>query len=310
MDLATFCGLYLDYSMTRFQPKVYNDKKSACIRFMKEAGPNIPVSDITPAMAEKFLTDQKLTRTSHASNKDRKNLMAMWNKGMKIWGVRSNPFQMTDKFPHDREPQYTPPPEDILKILMAATRKERVFLDCYLQTGARRSEIFRWTWTDDVNLEKREYRLGTRKTRDGSMSYEYFPMSEELYKSLRWWWENRTIKDSAYVFTDDQPGPHYGEPYRERRRFMRGLCERAGVKPFGFHSLRRFVASVLADNMKSTNSIRRFLRHKNVHTTELYIQNINNDLKDMAEALSTKNLCPNLEILKKVAGDDNQDSID
>jgi len=122
------------------------------------------------------------------------------------------------------------------------------------------------------------------------MQYEWFPMSDDLYESLQWWWKNRTIKESPYVFVDDQRGPHYGKPYTTRRRFLPGLCERAGVKPFGFHALRRFVASILADSGKSTNAIRRVLRHKNVRTTELYIQNINNDLKETMGALSYEKL--------------------
>jgi len=71
---------------------------------------------------------------------------------------------------------------------------------------------------------------------------------------------------------------------------MAGLCKRAKVRPFGFHALRRFVASILADSGKSTNAIRRVLRHKNVSTTELYIQNVNNDLKETMGALSFEKL--------------------
>lgn len=67
---------------------------------------------------------------------------------------------------------------------------------------------------------------------------------------------------------------------------MRGLCKRAGIKSFGFHALRRFVASVLADSGKSTNTIKRVLRHKNLRTTEIYIHNINNDLKDALDGLN------------------------
>ena len=46
------------------------------------------------------------------------------------------------------------------------------------------------------------------------------------------------------------------------------------------------MASILADSGKSTNAIRRVLRHKNVGTTELYIQNVNNDLKETMGSLS------------------------
>ena len=180
---------------------------------------------------------------------------------------------------------------DILKILQAATREERVFLQAYLQTGARRSEIFRWTWNDDVNFEKREVRLGTRKTRDGSMEHEWLPMSDELHGELWWWWEHRTLKDSPYVFpsTSRRPGHHFGGVYVERRWFLKTLCKRAGVKPFGFHALRRYVASLLADTHKiSAKTIQRILRHKNVTTTERYIQNINHDLGATMNLLTIK----------------------
>ena len=286
-DLLSFCAKYLDYA-SRYRPKVYAEKQSVCKRILREWGPETIVEDITDEMVECYLAQQKKSRSSNAANRDRKNLLAMWGKGVKTYGINRNIFAGTEKFPHDRKPQYTPSVNDVLILLEAATKKERIFLDAYLQTGARRSEIFRWTWNDDINLKRREYRLGTRKTRDGSMEHEWFPMSDDLFESLSWWWKNRTFKKSPYVFTDDQPGPHYGKRYSERRRFMRGLCKRAGIKPFGFHALRRFVASVLADSGRSTNTIRRVLRHKNVSTTERYIQNINDDLKETMQALSFK----------------------
>ena len=211
--------------------------------------------------------------------------MSLWNWGTKFCGFVGNPIQIIEKFPHTRLFQYTPPTKDVLKLLAAATRKERVFLYSYIYTGARRSEIYRWTWVDDINFEKRAYRLGTRKTKDGSMQYEWFPIPDELHDELWWWWNNRTIEDSPYVFTDDQEGPHYGKRYKERRRFMAGLCKRAGIKSFGFHALRRFFASRLADRGKSTNTIRRMLRHKNVSTTERYIQNINDDLHGVTNGI-------------------------
>jgi hypothetical protein len=67
---------------------------------------------------------------------------------------------------------------------------------------------------------------------------------------------------------------------------MPGLCRRAKLKQFSFHALRRFVASILADSGKATNAIRRVLRHKNVSTTERYIQNVNNGMQETMDALS------------------------
>ena len=191
MALLTLCNKYLDYA-SKFQPKVYDEKNSVCKRIIKAWGKNFPVSEITAEMAEIYLREQKNKRSANASNKDRKNLKAMWNKA-KVYGIKYNPFDETEKYAHDTGPQYTPPIEDVLRLLAVAKRQERIFLDCYLQTGARRSEIFRMLWTD-VDFDRRTVRLGTRKTKDGSMSYRTIEMSDDLYETLWWQWQNRKFK--------------------------------------------------------------------------------------------------------------------
>jgi integrase len=272
-----FFEKYLDFCELRYTRKVFKEKKSLCERLTVLWGA-VFAEDVTPAMVNAYLQDIARTKSANRHNKDRKNLLAMWSWGVKILDLPSNPVAKCSKLPHDRAPQYTPPTEDILKVLMAANREERIFLNCYLQTGARRSEIFRWTW-DDINFDRREVRLGTRKTRDGSMSYEWLPMNEELYDELWSWWNSRPIKDTPYVFVSTS-NRHYGVPFTTRRQFMRGLCKRAGVKEFGFHALRRYCASYLADTCKiSAKTIQRILRHKNLATTERYVHNINTDLE-------------------------------
>ena len=117
-----------------------------------------------------------------------------------------------------------------------------------------------------MNFEKREIRLRNRKTRDGSLEGEWLPMNDDLYREMNWLWNNRPFKENLQVFVDTNPGQHHGKPYKVRRRF---------------------VASMLADKHKqSSKTVQRFLRHKHVRTTELYIQNINNDLKSVVELLN------------------------
>jgi integrase len=290
MDFFTFSNKYLDHALLRFTKKVFEEKRLLCRRLIRWWG-HPYLDEINAEVINEYLSEQAQTRSPNAYNKDRKNLLAMWNWGQKILGLQSNPVAPIDKLPHDRAPQYTPPTQDILKVLAAARPDEKVFLQAYLHTGARRSEIFRWNWYEDINFERREIRLGTRKTRDGSMEYEWLPMSDELHDALWWWWNNRTLKDSPYVFpsTVKAPGSHYGGQYVERRWFMRTLCKRAGVRYFAFHALRRYVASVLADTHKvSAKTIQRILRHKKVTTTERYIQNINQDLAGVMNLLGEK----------------------
>ncbi|MDA3897181.1 MAG: tyrosine-type recombinase/integrase [Desulfobacteraceae bacterium] len=295
MDLMTFCTRYLDYA-NRFTEKVYKEKKALCRRILNTWGPDKPVCEIDSGMIQLYLDHHAKIRSANASNKDRKNLLAQWCYGQKFLKFPHNPVAVTYKRAHDPKLQYTPWTKDILKLLACTTRKESVLIVAYLQTAARKSEIFRWTWLDDINFDKKEYRLGTRKTKDGSMEYEYFPMSDDLYDSLSWWWENRTIKDSPYVFPNEKKGRYYGKPHVDHRKFLKRLCERAQIKPFGYHALRRYVASVLADTHKvSSKAIQRILRHKKVSTTERYIGNINNDLKSTLNLLSN-----NIQLIDKI----------
>jgi integrase len=287
MDLETFFNKYLDYAKLHFVDKTYKNKQRLCRRLLKHSG-NISVQGVTTALLDDYLTSQALTRSRAGFNEDYKHIRSMWSWGTDFLEFSANPALKLRRIPQDRAPQYTPSTEDILKVMAAATREELVFLNCYLQTGARRSEIFRWTWVEDINFDKREVRLTSKKTKDGSSDSQWLPMNDDLYDELWWWWKNRPIKNTPYVFVSTC-NRHYGKPFTTRRRFMKGLCKRAGVTPFEFHALRRYVASVLADTHKvSAKRIQRILRHKSVTTTERYIQNINQDLAGTLNLLSGK----------------------
>lgn len=188
-------------------------------------------------------------------------------------------------------PRNTSPPEkDVIRMLEVATPEEKVFLLAYLDTGARRNEIFRWTWADDVNFEKRQVWLGTRKTRDGSMKYVWMHMTVTLFNGLHWWYHNRpeSVKDSPYVFVNTHGGPTHGQPFTFRRWFLKRICESAGVKPFGYHAIRRYAASILADKFKAPMPmVQRFLRHEHLSTTDLYVGNIHSDLAIAMEQMSS-----------------------
>ena len=126
------------------------------------------------------------------------------------------------------------------------------------------------------------------------MEYEWIPMTNEFFESLWWWWNNRQDAGSPFVFPEyycpDEKGNNWKGEQRGNR-WLRNLCKRAGVRPFGFHSLRRYVASALADLHKvSAKRIQRVLRHKNLATTERYIRDLNQDIKQTLELLSTRKI--------------------
>jgi integrase len=67
---------------------------------------------------------------------------------------------------------------------------------------------------------------------------------------------------------------YYGQPFKYRLHFMQRLCEKAGVKPFGFHAIRHLSASLMYDMGELTSSIQYTLRHQSAKTTDLYLRSL------------------------------------
>ncbi len=285
---STLYNEYLDYSKLRHGHDTFIEKRSLGKRFLAFLGSDPPVDRITPHHVNEFLMSTAEEVSNNKANRDRKNLLAFWNWAQKMYDVPVNPVAKTSRLPHDRKPRYVPDTKDIARVIMAASGQDRVMLIAFRDTLARRSEIFRWRWGDDVDFSGRVVRLGTRKTKDGSMTYEWLPMTDDLYDALRWQYR-QTGKKYEHVFVIPESHNVYGgRPYTTRRKFLNSLCRRAGVRPFGFHDIRRHGASRLAAQGVPMKTIQRILRHKNITTTERYVGYCNQDLKATMEMLSEK----------------------
>jgi integrase len=287
--LGDWAQVYLDYAKARFSSKTYDEKRSMFKqRFFKEISPTLPVENLKPGDVMDYVVKQMEDRSGYAANKDRKNLVAGWNWGMKYMKPTlpgPNPC-LVDRMPEERQPRYVPPEEDFWKVYEVAEGQDKVMLLAFLHLAARRGEIFRLTWSD-VDFGNNRIRLWTRKRTDGTYEYDWLPMTNELRSSLRWWWEHRPIKDQPNVFlclneTEFTKG-YYGKPFKYRLQFMRRLCDRAKVKRFGFHAIRHLSASILFSLGYEVAVMQAILRHKSPKTTERYLRSIG--LERVREAL-------------------------
>ncbi len=283
---------YLDYAKAQFVGITYNAKRAMFKRLLNEIDPALPVLELTRAHIQKYIAKQSDERSGYAANKDRKNLVAAWN-----WGIdnmtpnltRPNPCQVK-KMSEVRSPRYMPPEEDFWKIYNLAGGQDRVMLLAFLHLAARRGEIFRLTW-DDIDFNSDQVRLWTRKRHGGNLEFDWLPMTKMLKEALQWWQETRPIKDAVHVFlcleTNNFGQESYGKPFKYRQHFMGSLCERAKVKPFGFHSIRHLTASSLYKLGFVLADIQYVLRHESASTTAKYIKSIGSEgVRSALEAFS------------------------
>ncbi|MCL2029329.1 MAG: site-specific integrase [Deltaproteobacteria bacterium] len=231
---------------------------------------------MTPQFAHEYLSEIKDKRGPHAANKARKHIVAAWNWGYDFideFPDKLCPFRKVRPFPVKPQDRYVPPDEDIIKVLNLMTGQDALMVAMYLQTGARKSELFRLTW-DDVDLTRRLIRLTDKKVRGGGWRERWMSIDEDLAEVLARWQVERPLK-AKNVFmqlADHHSGAiEVGDPFKQRRHFMNRLCERAGVRPFGFHALRHWGAARIF-KARGLNEAQMFMGHSRATTTDRYIK--------------------------------------
>lgn len=268
IDLA---NAYLKMAEERFSKKTLNEKRLAFRHLFKYIPPAFPAKELTPKHALDVLRIKALD-SGNAANVARKNLAAAWSWGKRYYDLPSvNPFLEVERFPADKHPRYIPSEADFWRVYDAADETDKAFLLCLFHTGARVGEVFRLKW-EDVNFHDRKIRLGTRKTGGRGMEYAWLPMTDRLQNSLA----RHQIRCKAIcglVFCNR----NNGKQYTVRQHMMQVLCERAGVKPFGFHAIRHLAATKLAYAGLDLPTVQAMLRHHSPTTTAKYIKSLGID---------------------------------
>lgn len=293
---------YLTFAQERFPAPGYRERVSVFKRFLASFKPNSDVSSLSVQEVKAYLWKQRCKRTGHASNKDRKFLAAAWEWGKETIhnfpADRSNPFRAIKKCQEDRSPRYVPPEEDFWKMLEMTRGQDKVMLFTFLQTAARRKEIFNLKWAD-IDFSNDQIRFWTMKREGGGREHDLIPMTRELKSVLMQWWRDRPIKGSEFVFVSVDERvccrKSYGKPFVARQQLVPRLCEKAGVKPFGFHAIRHLTASILYHNGCDQAVIQAILRHKSATTTARYMKRMG--LNQVREALDKALVCPANKLL-------------
>lgn len=281
VSLVAWGTSYLNDVKRRHSKLNYLLQRASFRRLSVSIGGDCEISQITPPRSLSFLQERFDSCSGYAANRDRLILARAWEWGRKFIegfpALMLNPFYAVDRFKETHESRYVPSEEDFFTVLDFSQGQDKVMLTAFLHLAARRSEIFGLKWSD-VNFRDAVVTLKTCKTKDGSLREDHIPMSKELRRTLLHWWQNRPLKSSEYVFTmlenayaaDRSPG----DPFTSRCHFMKKLCHRSGVKPFGFHAIRHFSAVTLYRGGEEVYKIQKVLRHRDATTTNNYLKSL------------------------------------
>lgn len=275
---------YLDLALKKFHKTTYQGKAKALRDFLTYLrGRYNYLDEITPKEVHQFIHSKP---SVIQTNRARKELHAWLAFCQRIYGLQANPAAATDKLREVRKRQPVPTEKEISQLLAACDRHDRNFIIAFILTGGRKSEILRWTFSDDIDFEKGRVRLGTRKTSSGEMNYRWVPMSKELRAALQDQYNTR-LKKSDYVFqVRTKASESYGGRFEDRKHFVKKLSLKVLGKPYGYHSLRRFFASIQADKFQtSLPTLQKLLGHSRATTTERYIEVISSDQQEAIEQM-------------------------
>jgi integrase len=238
---------YLDLVKRSMAKETYRQKVAAYNGFLAMF-PRVAINEVTASMVIDYL---KTLKTNDQYNRHRKELSALFEYTKNILeAIPNNPVLKISKLPHTPERKIIPTEKQVLSILMMCDLQsdERDLLLCVLLTVARIDEILRLRW-EDVNFERKTVTKFTKKRKGAVYEPIVVPMNVDLYNVLWKMWEKRV--QEVWVFYNEKTGSRY----QHRPKFMNGLCKRAGIDPpFGFHALRHYMSSMMADSQKMSTS--------------------------------------------------------
>ncbi|NTV13515.1 MAG: tyrosine-type recombinase/integrase [Desulfobulbaceae bacterium] len=262
----------------------YMDTCYMAKRWVKEWG-DMPCESITRDMVRQFVLNR--AKVSHqTANKEMRYLRATFNYGINLELITSNPVKGSKFLPVEKKAKRVPTPAELDQVIAEADQDTQDYLHTIRDTMARVGEINRLTW-EDVNLGHRTLTLYTRKKEGGDLTPRVIPLTQRLYGILVRRFEQRD-PDKPWVYWhrhwSKKAGKTIEGPYRDRKRIMSTLCEKAGVKYFRFHPMRHSGASVMESRGVPTVAIQRILGHENRKTTEIYLHSMGNAEVDAIRA--------------------------
>jgi len=243
---------------------------------------NKPLNEISRELLEDYLDqqypevgDQVMNRKYNAHLKEIKAFFA-WATRRHKWGVnpareiKNRATKMADR----KVARY----DDVKKMIEKAEGQDRNLLATLWWTGGRRTQTLELKW-EDIDLETRQIKFRTAKTKNGAIKEKYVPILPWLEPYLEDQKKNyRHLSKDDSVFINLNESHKRTKFYRRRflynSNFVTRMSDNAGVPAMSYHAMRRGVATFLYDHDVDYLDIQAILGHDDVETTKRYIHSL------------------------------------
>lgn len=279
LEWAAWCDRYVDRTLRLRSTGTRTTQASIISRHLRPAFAGRPVHEITLEAVQEFVRDQARAGVAPATVRARFNLLAGMLRqaaadGLAVAPPRASSIEFPkDERVHSSVTQKAFTPEEVRRILEAATDPERTAYALARFAGLRAGEVLGLAWAS-IDLERglltiRQQALGgdirPLKTR-GSKATLGAPAA--LVASLRAYREAWRPNPGGFLFADDDGRPLTGATLR---RSLHDLLERLGIRRRGMHAFRHACALAMANAGCSPEVIRRAMRHSTLKETAIYL---------------------------------------
>lgn len=191
---------------------------------------------------------------------------------------------LINKGPQQRKQRELPDINEVKEIIETYKDKRRLFLYILLYTGLRGNEAIALTWED---IDFKSYKIFVNRGY-AKVNNEYIisaPKSNRIGEFVQF---SQTLND---ILKEYEQGSGFIFEYTSTkysldniRQSFRNKMAKYGYK-CGLHMLRHLHASILLNNNIDLKTIQSQLRHQNIDTTNKYLHELKNDIRESIKRL-------------------------
>ncbi len=275
--LKDIYDMFLAYSKTNKKDYHQDEIRVDIIKqYLKE---DMKVSEVTPSVIENFKLKVKTDRG--ISNSTVNRYLIVLSKAFNLFIINKklniqNPLHYVQKFKENNHIIRYLREDEEKKLFKELDSHLKPIVVCALTTGLRLSNILNLRW-ETIDIKKNFLEVLMQENK-GHKKIQ-LPLSPKFKKEL----EKIGIKKSGYVFIN----PKTGKPYTTIKTGFNRACERAGIENFRFHDLRHTVATRLVANGVDLNTVKEYMAHSDIKTTQRYMHPTPENMKNAVDILNS-----------------------